>query len=330
MGAVPDEDPTSAENPTPDEGRSSERRSTSVEPVPHAVGDLPAREVGKEAVEGASHHVGKLWRSGAAAAAERFQRVGADRLAQRLRSQDPALLARLAEIGVVRQAWIDDPADGPPVQAARPLDVLHRAIESRADHSPALLSRLGLSAVRALTDLGFGETEGEAPEATLCFTDLEGFTEYTALEGDERARVLLDEYYQVAGRIVRSRNGTTVKRIGDGLLLRFADPVDAVRSALAIVESPPGPLRVRAGVHRGPLLSERGDVFGHTVNVAARITDAARGGQVMISADVLDEVASTSGLEFGRLKRHRFKGVAERMAVCQVRRTDPSGDKALS
>ena len=325
-GAVPAEDPTPAENPTPDEGRSPERRSTSVEPVPHAVGDLPAREVGRDALEGASQHVGKLWRSGAAAAAERFQRVGADRLAQRLRSQDPALLARLAEIGVVRQAWIDDPADGPPVQAARPLDVLHRAIESRADHSPALLSRLGLSAVRALTDLGFGESEGDAPEATLCFTDLEGFTEYTALEGDERARVLLDEYYQVAGRIVRSRNGTTVKRIGDGLLLRFADPVDAVRSALAIVESPPGPLRVRAGVHRGPLLvGERRRVRPHRQRRGPQWPMPPTAGQVMISAEVHDAVGPgaevpAAGLEFGRLRRHRFKGVAERMAICEVRR----------
>ncbi|MDQ2726959.1 MAG: adenylate/guanylate cyclase domain-containing protein [Actinomycetota bacterium] len=308
----------------PDDDVIPERRSTSVEPAPHAVPPTPATEVGRDAMEGASRRVGKLWRSGAAVAAERVQRVGADRLAERLRSQDPALLARLAEIGVVRQAWIDDPEDGPAVQAARPLDVLHRAVESRADHSPAPLSRLGLSAVRALTDLGFGQVEGDAPEATLCFTDLEGFTEYTALEGDDRARTLLDEYYQVAGRIVRSRNGTTVKHIGDGLLLRFADSVDAVRSALAIAGSPPGPLRVRAGLHRGPLLAERGDVFGHTVNVAARIADAARGGQVMISVDVLEVVEATSGLEFGRLKRHRFKGVAERIEVCEVRRAEPS------
>ncbi|MDQ2725722.1 MAG: hypothetical protein M3Y36_09540, partial [Actinomycetota bacterium] len=133
---MPDRPLPSDREPTSDhDAPASERRSTSVEPVPHAVPAVPATpatEVGREAVEGASRQVGKLWRSGAAAAAERFQRVGADRLAERLRSQDPALLARLAEIGVVRQAWIDDPADGPAVRAARPLDVLHRAIESRA------------------------------------------------------------------------------------------------------------------------------------------------------------------------------------------------------
>ncbi|MDQ6838968.1 MAG: adenylate/guanylate cyclase domain-containing protein [Actinomycetota bacterium] len=300
-----------------DQDLPSERRLTGAD------ADTTAGAVGREAVASASKRAGNLWRSGAAMAADRFQRHAADRLAERLRSQDPALLARLAEIGMVRQAWIDDPTDGPAVRAARPLDVLQRAIEARADYSPALLSRLGASAVRALTDLGFGDDAGDASVATLCFTDLEGFTEYTALEGDELARTLLEQYYQVAGRIVRSRNGTTVKHIGDGLLLRFADPADAVRSAMQIVESPPGPLRVRAGLHRGPLLMERGDVYGHTVNVAARIGDAARGGQVMISADVLDAVGPLNGLEFGRLRRHRFKGVSERMTVCEVRRAVP-------
>ncbi len=67
------------------------------------------REVGKEAVDGVTGRVGKLWRSGAAVAAGSAQQVGADRLANRLRQQDPELLGRLAETGVVRQAWIDTP-----------------------------------------------------------------------------------------------------------------------------------------------------------------------------------------------------------------------------
>jgi adenylate cyclase len=287
---------------------------------PYRPPDPPVAEVGREAVQQAQRQVTRAWRHGAAVAAERFQKLGAARVAERLRQQDPELLGRLAEIGVVRQAWIDDPDDGPPVQAARPLDVLQRAIEARAERAPAPLTRLGLSAVRVLSDLGLGDVVDPAAEATLCFTDLEGFTEYTALEGDERARALLDDYYRQSGRIVRSRNGTTVKHLGDGLLLRFADPVDAVRAALDIVAAAPQPLRTRAGLHTGPLLVERGDVFGHTVNVAARVADVAEGGQVMISADVYDAVSEAAGLEFGRLRRHRFKGVAERMAICEVQR----------
>ena len=59
--------------------------------------------------------------------------------------------------------------------------------------------------------------------------------------------------------------------------------------------------------------------------MAARVTDAADGDQVLISADVYDAIGPISGLEFGRLHRQRFKGVAERVAVCEVRRSAQGG-----
>lgn len=273
-------------------------------------------------MDGAARQARRWWRRGAAVGAERLQQLGASQVASRLRQQDPELLARLAEIGVVRQAWIDDPDDGPPVQAARPLDVLVRAIESRADHRPGLVPRLGLGAVRALSDVAFPEAPTDADGlVTVCFVDLEGFTPFTALEGDDQARQLLDRYYRESARLVRTRNGTTVKYIGDGQLLRFADPVDGVRAALDIVAADLGPLRARAGLHRGALLSERGDVFGHTVNVAARVADSVRSGKVMVTADVCHAIGSAPGLELGRLRRTRLKGVAEKVEVCEVTRT---------
>lgn len=311
MGAVADDQP-----PRPRDGVVSPVQPTAV-------------EVGRGAVDGAASRARRWWQRSAAVGAERLQRVGAAQVASRLREQDPELLARLAEIGVVRQAWLDDPEDGPAVQAARPLDVLVRAIEARADHRPALLSRLGLGAVRALSDLASLEPPTDPDgRVTVCFIDLEGFTPFTALEGDDHARRLLDRYYREAARIVRTRNGTTVKRIGDGQLLRFPDPVDGVRAALDIVAADLGPLRVRAGLHRGTLLTDRGDVFGHTVNVAARVANSVRGGRVMVTADVREAVGSASGVEFGRLRRMRLKGVADRVEVCEVTRPTPASGGA--
>jgi class 3 adenylate cyclase len=287
-----------------------------------------ATEVGRDTVDGVTRKAKGWWRRNAAVGAERMQRVGAAQLAEKLRAQDPELLAHLAEIGVVRQAWLDDPSDGPAVRAARPLDVLVREIESRTERRPALLSRLGLGAVRLLTDLtASGPETATDGLVTVCFVDLEGFTPFTALEGDDQARRLLDRYYREVARIVRTRNGTTVKHIGDGQLLRFADPVDAVRAALDVVAADLGPLRVRAGLHRGPLLTEQGDVFGHTVNVAARVADSTRGGKVVVTADVRNAIGDVSGIELGRLKRMRLKGVAEKVEVCEVTRvrTQPAG-----
>lgn len=309
---VPDDAPPGASIP-------AELSDEDEEPAPGP----PVVDVGREAVEEVSRQAAGLWRTGAARAGEHIQRLGADHLAAQLRERDPDLLSRLAEVGVVRQAWIDDPTDGPAVQAAHPLDVLQRAVEARAERRPAPLSRLGLTAVRLLSDLGGNAAPAGAEEVTLCFTDLVGFTKYTALEGDERARALLEEHYRAAGRIVRSRNGHTVKRIGDGLLLRFTDPVDAVRAALDIVDAAPAPLKVRAGLHRGTSIVERGDVFGHTVNVAARVADATAGGEVIVTAAVKKGAADASGLTFGRLRRHHYKGVAEDISICRVTRVPP-------
>lgn len=304
---------------TPPEGQGPTERS------PAANGTGADRQgtqppgVDPQSPEGASG-IGKLVRSGALSVAESLQARAATHVADGLRAQDPSLLSRLAEIGVVRQAWIDDPEDGPVVSDTRAVEVLQRAVEARADRRPGVLGRLAISGLRVLTDLGLGGAELGAADATLCFTDLEGFTEFTALEGDEVAKRLLERYYTEAGRIVRTRNGVTVKQLGDGLLLRFNDPLDAVRAALDIVLQGADPLRIRAGLHKGELVVEHGDVFGNTVNVTARVADAAEGGQVMISAEVREAVEGTTGLEFGRLKRRRFKGVAARMEVCEVHR----------
>ncbi len=248
--------------------------------------------------------------------------MAADRLADQLRRQDPDLLHRLAEIGIVRQAWLDNPADRPSVQVSRPLDVLLRAIEAQADGgTSAVLGRLGLSAVRLMGDLGLVGGPLGTTEATLCFTDLGGFTAFTALHGDAEARALLEDHYRKASRIVRVRNGWTVKHIGDGMLLRFEHAADGVRAALDIVDAAPDPLSVRAGVHCGVLTIERHDVFGHSVNVTARVADSARPGQVLATTVVRDAVGRhLFGVEFGRIRQRKFRGVPESVGVCVVRR----------
>lgn len=249
------------------------------------------------------------------------QQRAAQRLGNLLRERDPELLASLAEVGVVRQAWVDDPTDLPVVQSARPFDVLQRAVESRGDRKPGLPSRLGVSALQLLSDVGLSGGATGVAEATLCFTDLEGFTRWTAQQGDERSAELLGLHYRQAGQVVRRRNGRVVKHIGDGLLLRFADPGDAVRAALDLVASPPEPLRVRAGVHVGVVMVERDDVLGHEVNVAARVSACARGGQVLVTGAVRDAIGDDiPEVYFSGRRRRRFKGIEERVPVCEARR----------
>jgi len=156
----------------------------------------------------------------------------------------------------------------------------------------------------------------------VAFTDLEGFTHYTEREGDTAAASLLTDHYRRAGRVVRGRGGRIVKHLGDGMLMTFPEPSGAVLAAVELVEQGPAPLRVRAGLHSGDVVVEGDDLVGHVVNVAARVTDSAKGGQVLITENVRDALSpdDVPQLSIGRSRARPLKGVDERVGICPVTR----------
>ena len=121
------------------------------------------------------------------------------------------------------------------------------------------------------------------------FTDIVGFTEFTATRGDAEALQLL----ATQDRLVQSAlpdAARVVKELGDGLLLWFPEPVTALHSAFALhrgfeAESSSSglPLWIRVGMHHGTALPRGADVVGHDVNLAARIVDVAAPGEVLVS-----------------------------------------------
>lgn len=246
------------------------------------------------------------------------------RLASVLRS-DPDVLASAIELGLVRREWVDDPV-GEPIAAAGPVEVLHRFLEREVERRPSILSELGLSALQIFSSRGEdpnGGTDGPTRMAVV-FTDLEGFTTYTERQGDDAAHELLHRHTLTVGPIVRSRGGTIIKRLGDGLLLTFPGPEAAVLAALELVAASPEPLKMRAGVHWGEAYESRDDIVGHDVNVAARVADVARGGEVLATVEARDAVSGLDErVEFGRVGRRKMKGLDEPIQVCRVRRTAP-------
>ena len=124
---------------------------------------------------------------------------------------------------------------------------------------------------------------GGAPvELTVAFTDLEDFTTYTEAEGDEAARRLLIGHHRESESIVRRRGGRVLKRLGDGLMLTFPAPEAAVLACLELRET--APMRLRAGIHGGSVLvTGDDDVIGHVVNLAARVTESAQGGELVVT-----------------------------------------------
>ena len=131
--------------------------------------------------------------------------------------------------------------------------------------------------------------ESRAVEGTIVFTDIVGFTEFTATRGDAEALQLLatqDRLLQAA----LPDDARKVKELGDGLLLWFREPTTALRSAFALhrgfdaESSATGlPLWIRVGMHHGTALQRGADVVGHDVNLAARIVDVAAPGEVLVS-----------------------------------------------
>jgi adenylate cyclase len=182
-----------------------------------------------------------------------------------------------------------------------------------------MLSSLGLNALQILAWEGGRSFAADEPvRVAVVFTDLEGFTKYTADFGDAAAVELLDEHHRTVSPIVRSRGGRVVKRLGDGLMLSFPEPEAAVMAALELVATAPGPLRLRAGAHVGEVRATREDLLGHVVNVAARVAEEAKGGEVLVTADICDAVNELPGAVFGRRRRLSLKGVPARVAACRV------------
>jgi adenylate cyclase len=245
-------------------------------------------------------------------------------LAQRIAGvlqRDPALLSEMVELGLVRREWLEDPASEA-MSTARPMEVAERWLERSVEQRPSLLSKLGLSAIQQLSSSTDGAGEDGMPtRLAVAFTDIEGFTAYTAREGDEAASQLLAVHYREVGPVVRSRGGHITKRLGDGLLLTFPSAEAAVLACLELVELEPEPLRLRAGIHLGEVVLSGDDVIGHVVNVAARVAESAEGAEVLVTADVRDEAGELRGVTFSRARSRSYKGVGEKVLVCRATRS---------
>ena len=129
----------------------------------------------------------------------------------------------------------------------------------------------------------------------VMFTDIEGFTACAAMRGNGAALRLLRRHDRAALPAIRAHRGRLVKRLGDGLMVAFADPVEALAAAL-VMQRAAADVRLRIGIHAGQARARAGDLVGHDVNVASRIADRAGGGEILVSERVR---AAADGLAVG-------------------------------
>ncbi len=155
-----------------------------------------------------------------------------------------------------------------------------------------------------------GRIDRERERPAIAFVDLTGYTEMTETAGDERAAAYASELQGLAEASAREHGGRVVKLLGDGVMLRFARSADAVSAVQALMRAivdaglPPA----HAGIESGPLVVRDGDVYGRTVNIAARVAGQARGGELLVTESVRQHVADLPVEDTGEVK---LKGIAD-------------------
>jgi adenylate cyclase len=155
----------------------------------------------------------------------------------------------------------------------------------------------------------------------VCFLDITGYTRLTEEQGDEAAAALAARLGRLVQRSSQEHRGKPVKWLGDGVMFYFLEAGGAVLAALEMVQGiashglPPA----HVGLHAGPVVFQDGDYFGRTVNVAARIADYARPGEVVVSQDVV-EAADAPSVSFVEIGPVELKGITGTLRLHTARR----------
>jgi class 3 adenylate cyclase/DNA-binding CsgD family transcriptional regulator len=152
---------------------------------------------------------------------------------------------------------------------------------------------------------------------TFVFTDLVGSSRTLTRLGDDAAEELRRAHFALLRTAIADAGGEEVKNLGDGLMVAFASPVDALGAAVAIQRAvaghnrthPDRSLEVRVGLHVGEPVRDGNDFFGTAVVVAKRLCDAAQGGQILASDLVAGLVGSRGGFELRSVGSLELKGL---------------------
>ncbi len=210
--------------------------------------------------------------------------------------------------------------DAPPEVIARRVSALQRT------DRPSVAHELGLGALQVWQGLSEATGRGRGTqEVALLFTDLVGFSSWALEVGDEQAIELLREVGHVIDAAIDDHDGAVVKHLGDGTMAVFEHSNDAADAALdardgmAGIEVAGHRPRLRSGVHAGKPRKLGGDYLGVDVNIAARVVEAAKPQQVLVS-EVSCHALDQERFEVARAKRLKAPGAPKEFRVSQVER----------
>ena len=190
-------------------------------------------------------------------------------------------------------------------------DAMQRFFQGAGD-ADTLLTK----AVERWKQAGAEEEDQNTGPTTVMFTDIVGSTRMNQTLGDEVAQVVVRKHNEIVRGALDRFEGLEIKHTGDGIMASFKNTVNAVESCIEMqrntaahnIEDPSHPLQICIGLNAGEPFAEDGDLFGATVQLAARICDKATGGQIL-TAGVVRELCAGKLLTFKKGSEYEMKGV---------------------
>lgn len=167
--------------------------------------------------------------------------------------------------------------------------------------------------------------------AAIMFTDIVGYTSLMGRDEDAAFRILRKNR-KIQKRLIKDNNGDCLKEMGDGILSSFQSASEAVQCAIGIQnEVEKSEITLRIGIHLGEVVFEDGDVFGDGVNIASRLQETAKIGNVYISEAVQKEVKNKAHIKTAYVAEITVKNVPDLLKVFKVIITDSgSVDSGIS
>jgi len=181
------------------------------------------------------------------------------------------------------------------------------------------------------------------------FSDLRGFSHFTAAHGDREAYRIAQQFTELVGSNVEKHDGKLLKTYGDGVMTCFDDAVQAVICAAemqemlcekycGLDEDDNPTISAGIGLTWGTAIRTGDDLFGHSVNLAKRLSDEAKGGQIVTNASMLDKTGRIEGYGFRDMGQRELKGLGEeslyeviwRPEVARIETADNSMDIILT
>jgi len=161
-------------------------------------------------------------------------------------------------------------------------------------------------------------------QLAVLFADVSGSTQMYETLGDVRARGIVARCIADMAEATHRHGGRLIKTIGDEVMTTFPNAAAAAEAACEMQEAITGqvvegrPLAIRVGFHFGPILSEETDVFGDAVNLAARLANEAKSGQILTSGATVEQLEGPRREACRQIDLTQVKGKREQIAIHEV------------